>query len=459
MTYNAYGFLVDFALASGFLLLGQLLRAKIKFFQQYFVPASLIAGLLGLLCGPNGLHLIPFSGQSGSYSGLLIILVFASIGIRGFNISTKGLKQDIERIGSYLCYRESSYIIQYTFPIIFSFYLLSKIYDNLHPGFGMILGAGFVGGHGTAAAVGTTFAKYGWADATDLGMTSATVGLMAGIFGGIILIKWATKKGITSYVHDFGTLPQELRTGLIPAEKRESVGQETISPISLDPLVWHLSLLLLPTGLGYLLTQYISKTWGLHVPSYSMGFLVAVAFYYFFNAVGVNKYIDRKVISRIGSGATDYLVFFGVSTIKIPIIIKYALPLTLLLIFGIALVVFAFMYLSPRMMKKDWFERGIFVYGYCTGVFAIGFALLRIVDPDMQSKTLDDTAIIQPFTSWIDIVMVSTGPILLSTGKLWGLLTPGLCWLVFLLVVSRVMKWWYPQLPLVRGKAPTDLGA
>ena len=46
--FDVYSFLLDFAFASGFVLLGQLIRSKIKFFQYYFVPASLIAGFLGL---------------------------------------------------------------------------------------------------------------------------------------------------------------------------------------------------------------------------------------------------------------------------------------------------------------------------------------------------------------------------------------------------------------------------
>ena len=47
-SFDVYSFLLDFAFASGFILIGQLLRSKLKFFQYYFVPASLIAGFLGL---------------------------------------------------------------------------------------------------------------------------------------------------------------------------------------------------------------------------------------------------------------------------------------------------------------------------------------------------------------------------------------------------------------------------
>ncbi len=93
--------LIDFCIASTLILIGQLLRSKIKFFQEFFMPASMIAGFLGLFLGkqflgkwtmgmmgtaeaPAGIQL-PFSGAAGSYSGALIILIFTVVGINGFS--------------------------------------------------------------------------------------------------------------------------------------------------------------------------------------------------------------------------------------------------------------------------------------------------------------------------------------------------------------------------------------
>ncbi len=43
----------------------------------------------------------------------------------------------------------------------------------------MLLAAGFISGHGTAAAVGSTLDTLGWAEGTDIGMTFATIGILA----------------------------------------------------------------------------------------------------------------------------------------------------------------------------------------------------------------------------------------------------------------------------------------
>ena len=74
-------FLLDFAIASLFIMAGQLIRAKVKLVQKFFVPASMIAGFIALALGSQGLHVLPFSESIGSYAGALIILIFASVGI------------------------------------------------------------------------------------------------------------------------------------------------------------------------------------------------------------------------------------------------------------------------------------------------------------------------------------------------------------------------------------------
>lgn len=44
MNYNAYSFVMDFALMSILLVVAQLLRAKIKFLQNFYIPSSVIGG-------------------------------------------------------------------------------------------------------------------------------------------------------------------------------------------------------------------------------------------------------------------------------------------------------------------------------------------------------------------------------------------------------------------------------
>lgn len=120
MEFNAYSMLVDFMWAGIFLFVAKMLREKIKILQSLFVPVSLLAGFIGLALGQNGFGIISFSSQFGSYAGLLIIAVFVSIGLRGFNFSAGGWKTNFDRIGSYYCFRNIGWAFQYAMPIIFA---------------------------------------------------------------------------------------------------------------------------------------------------------------------------------------------------------------------------------------------------------------------------------------------------------------------------------------------------
>lgn len=451
MEYGPYSLLVDVAFASIFILIGQFLRAKVKFFQNFFMPAGLIAGLIGLALGPSGANLVVFSSKMSSYAGLLIIFAFVGMGLKGFEVGGfSKMKENMTRLGGFLCFREIGYILQYTFPVLFFIYVAPMIWPDLNPGFGFLLGAGWAGGPGTAAAVASTFQQYGWDEAMDLALTIATAGMLFGIFGGIILIKWAAKKGITNYIKDAKDLPEEMRTGLIPAGKRESIGEETISSISLDTLSFHIALMCIPAGLGYLLAQKIGSWYNFSLPTFTVCFLISVLFAFFIDKVGARTYVDQRILSNISGFAIDYLTFFGIASIKISVVIKYASPLLFIIVFGAFFITATLLWLAPKLNRWDWFERCMFAFGFLTGVYATAFILMRIVDPQMKSKTLEDTAICAPLTSPTDILVVTFGPILLSTGQYWAFLGPAFVYLIGFSILAYTMGWWFPKLPLVR---------
>ena len=182
-----------------FIAVGQLLRAKVPLVQKFFIPPSMIAGFIALALGAQGLGILPFSENIGSYASVLIILIFAGVGINGFSFNKKDFKAEIDRIGSYFSYKVLAQAIQFSLAPLFSILVISKLFPNINYGFGLLLAAGFSGGHGTAAAVGTAFERLGDLDAMDIAMTCATVGILSGyLLAGLFFIKLGTKKGWTN---------------------------------------------------------------------------------------------------------------------------------------------------------------------------------------------------------------------------------------------------------------------
>ncbi len=443
---TAHDFFVDFALASLLILAGQFLRSKLSIFQRFFMPASMIAGFLGLVLGPSVLNVLPFSGSIGSYAGILIILIFTIVGVNGFEFKKGSGKAEAQRIIGFQLYRLIALFAQFTVPILATVFIFTKIWPDLNEGFGMLLATGFYGGHGTAAAVGNTFTDLGWADANDLAITFATIGILTGVFVGLALIKIATKKGQTAYIQDFKFIDGDLKTGLISKENRQSIGEETISPVSLDTLCFHLSMILGISGLSFLLNKWIANNFVSGIPDFTISYIVALIFFLIFKNTNLYNYVDKDINSKISGTATDYLVFFGITSIKLDVIVKYAGPLIVMSVLGIVMVILFVWPLGKGYNRDSWFERAIFIFGYSTGVFAIGFVLLRIVDPDNKSRTVEDTAL-TPLTSFIEIVLWSTYPALLMGGR--GLYAAGVMLLVIIicLIVTKATGTWVFKVP------------
>jgi ESS family glutamate:Na+ symporter len=155
------------------------------------------------------------------------------------------------------------------------------------------------------------------------------------------------------------------------------------------------------------------------LPVFSCAFIAGIVINYIINKTSISFYVDKKTINKLSGTFTDLLVAFGISSIKLPIVIKYAMPLTVLFLFGIAYCLVLFLWLTPRMMNKYWYERAVFTWGWMTGTMAMGIALLRIIDPKLKSKTLDDFAFAYLPIAPIEILVVSVSPMMFFSGKGW----------------------------------------
>ncbi|UGB33232.1 sodium/glutamate symporter [Metabacillus sp. B2-18] len=439
MEFNAWSIFVDLGFVSILFLIGVILRSKVKFIQKLFLPAGIIAGLLGLLLGPNGVGFIPFSSQIGSYPGILIAVIFGALPLISPAVNWKVISK---RVGSMWSYSQIVMICMWGGGLLFSLLVLNNIWGDLHSGFGLLLAAGFSGGHGTAAAIGAAFQSHGWENATSLAMTSATVGIISSIIGGLIFIKLATMKGETNHLTSFKDLSPELRNGLIPTSSRKPSYIDTVSPISIDPLVFHLALVSIIALAGYYLSQFIGGLFpSVAIPTFSLAFLIGLVLKLILTKTKTDQYVSKDMLNRISGGATDFLVAFGISSISLPVVIDYFLPLSILFIFGLLYAFFSCRLLAKHFFKDTWFEKGLFTWGWATGTMAMGIALLRIADPDTESTTLEDFGLAYIPMAPVEIAVVTFAPFMIVSGQSWLFILLTLGGAVVLYLFARANKW------------------
>ena len=439
MEFTPWTLLIDVGLAALLLLAGQIARARLRPVQQLFLPASVIAGVLGLSLGTGGLGWLPFSGYVGAYPGILIALIFVTLPFAAAPAARRTVGRNVVEL---FAYSTLTSMLQWGVGLAFALGALSLIWTDLHPGFGTILAAGFIGGHGTAAVVGTTYAQLGWPAAGPLAMTAATVGIVAAIVGGMAWIKWGVQKGAARLVAPFDELPGSLRTGLLPDDEQRPLGQETVAANTIDPLAMHLALVGAVVLAGYWIAQGTGQWLGhFRLPTFVGAFLLAVACRVLLRKTGALRYVDRRTMVRLGGTCTDFLVVYGIASIDLAILLEYAYPLAALTVCGIAINTLLFFLWGPRAFGEYWFEKSLYTWGWVNGVMAMAIALLRIVDAEGESHLLDDFAVAYVGFGPIEVALVALVPILVTQGQGWLLAAAALTVAaVIFVLIPRIVR-------------------
>lgn len=107
---------------------------------------------------------------------------------------------------------------------------------------------------------------------------------------------------------------------------------------------------------------------------------------------------------------TDYLVGFGVASISITVVMEFAVPIVILCVLGTLISLSLVFFAGRKLFHNFWFERSIFVFGWTTGVVAIGVTLLRIVDPEGKSGTLSDFGYAYTIQSVVEVFIIALTP-------------------------------------------------
>ena len=434
--FTPWTLFVDIGIVSALLLIGKLMRVRIKLVQKLFIPPSLLAGFIGLALGPHGFDVLPLSTQTGTYAGILIAFIFGALPLTSQKVQGKN-----RGIANMWAYSQGGLLLQWAFGGFLGFLILNQLWP-LSPGFGITMPSGFCGGHGTAAAIGQAFGQLGHDEILTLAMTAATAGIVASVILGLIFVKWGASKKHTAFLADYNDLPAELQTGLLQQDKRESMGESTCSSISIDSLTFNLSLVCLIAFCGYGISKLAAHFMpGFELPVFSCAFVAGILLKKVFDRTRVTEYICPKTVNHISGALTDFLVAFGIASIKLSVVLEYIVPLAILLLSGLAVTLIYVFVMARKLMKECWFEKALFTWGWFTGTMAMGIALLRGVDPKMRSHCLDDFALAYLFIAPVEICLITFAPVAFVNG--YGLLFSGICLAAFLGImgVAYFKKW------------------
>ena len=427
----------DILLLAFFLLVGFAIREIIKPFQKFYLPASVIGGIIALVCGQQVLGLVTLPQSFSQISGTLINLVLTAL-VFGITINK-------DRVKGYFDFTLIM-LMAYGFQLAVGTIIgigLSKIWTDLPHAWGTMGVFAFWGGHGNSAAAGTLFKELGVADNMGFGMILATIGLLSAIGIGMIMVNWGVRKGYANYLVD-----QEIKGsrahlgGVLPEDEQKSIGTGKVPEVGINNLALQFILLAFCLLVGTKLVDLISVPVPAlsKIPGMARGMIGAAIVWPIMLKTGLSEYADKKTCSTISGFALELIVISAIATLRLDIVTSFFLPiliLSIVLIIGLLWICF---YIVPRVCKIDWFEKMLLNFGQHTGTAATGLALVRCVDPRFKSSAPESTGVGSALLVPITGSMPALIPLLAMQSQSM-VIAVGVIMFVLAIILARIFLW------------------
>ena len=427
------------------------------------IPEALVAGLLGLLLAPAGpLPLLPPQVMDlwADLPLVLLTLVFGSLMVGKPLLPLGSLWRPVSAQVSLALVLAFGQFVVGGLAVL----LILQPWLGVSPVMACLIEVAYEGGHGSAAAMGPSYASLGFPGGQDLGLAMATVGLLSStLVGGVVVVigrrrGWlladVQAKAAEAAATEAAAETAAAQTDETPVAERPTESQTepqvapqstAVSPPATGPAAWAVNLGLagIAVLVGVVLLQALrlaTAPLGAGValvidalPVFPMAIIGSLLVRWLLERIGLSAWASAPIQSQIGTLSADLLITAATAGLNLKLLQADWLPLTVLAVGGLLWNLAVVLLLAPRILPADWFERAVIEFGQATGVAASGLLLLRMADPDDRSEALPAFSLkqllLQPFLAGGVITVVAP---LAVVG--WGLPAwSALCFAVVLL--------------------------
>lgn len=401
----------DMIVIALFMLVGFFVREVVKPIQKLFLPSSLIGGLIALILGQQLLGVVEIPESFAKFSSVLIAPIMAAL-LFGVTITKKKMAGFLD----YICVEQAIYGMQMCLGAGLGA-LLAVFWPGLPTGWGSMGVFAFQGGHGNAGAAGETFTSLGVPENMSVGMVLATFGLILAMLVGMVMVNIGVRKGWAKFVRDPQSQPSWYYGGILPEDKRASIGKTVTSSISINHLALQGAWLLVAVFAGRMLIQFVGLFWdGVSVlPSVIQGILGGAIVWNLARLLKLSNYIDVHLIHQLSGFLLEVVVLTAMATLDIELITTYIVPIFIYTMIC-CLVTLGIAFGGCRLFCRDeWFEKALMAFGVGTGNTATGLALVRAVDPDSESSAPDNHGVYSAVMCWKEM-FAGLVPVWMMTG-------------------------------------------
>lgn len=367
--------------------LARLIKRRTPVLHRFFIPSSIVGGILLLLLGPQVVAIIPADITSwlSMLPAVLINIVFA-----GLFIGKKIPKPSTiwKQAGPMIAFGNTMAWGMYVVAGLLAMWLLGPVFGAT-PAFGALLEISFSGGHGTAAGLAPVFERLGEGGITTLSLGLATYSIVASIVIGVAIINIYNRK--SGRIIDRATMKVQqqrmIKNGYSLTHLTRSI---EVSPwrnlvvIAVLGTAIALGWAML-TGLVWVENALLANLTDIRVfanlplfPIVMFGGLIIQGLLSWWR---LDKFIETRTVQTYSSIALDLLIITAIGTMSLSVIAGNVWSFAALAVAGTAWVLFALVVLAPRYFQRHWFEYGMTDFGQAMGTTATGLLMNRLVDP------------------------------------------------------------------------------
>ncbi|MGD1822528.1 MAG: sodium/glutamate symporter [Pleomorphochaeta sp.] len=410
-----YNIMVHLGAISVALILGAFIRHKVTTFSRFLIPAPIIAGFF-LLFFYN--FIAPKFGLTQDFLGDLVYHML-NISFIAMMLRTKDGDFENKKNGNVFANvftTVNQYGLQVFFGLLVVLILMYTISPNLFPAFGFLLALGFELGPGQAYSISNGWIAMGFEGASSVALTIAAAGFLVGAIGGVIIVNWGIAKGYVDNPVNNKEIDERKHDGLIEYFNLDSltfhfavvIGTYLLSLILLTVLTYLLAFL------GPIGVQFGDSLWGLN---FIFSSLIAILVRRYVKFVGIGSSIEESMCNRISGISIDLTISASLGAISLTAISNYLFEIFIMIVLGIFIATKLLPLYCKNVFSDNWFKRMLILFGCATGTLPTGLALLRIVEPKMDSQVATDymysAAIVFPIM--IPLILCANLPALAAT--------------------------------------------
>ena len=390
-----WSFMTQLGLVLLFLMLGNILRRKIPFFEKILVPSALLGGLLllivNMVCRAFGFELVD-KQMMQVFTYHCLALGFAAMSLKTEKTTMKTNPSQVLEFGAL---QGGTYMLQafVGLGITIIMFLLTRHSDKVMSYVcGLILPLAYGQGPGNALTWDINFtntAAAQFAGKGSFGLSLASIGFVVASIFGVMYINIFKKRGTLKI------RPARNETEFV--DLTNPCGNEIPDSESVDKFSIQMGFVALAYALSFgfmcllgALSDFTNSiAWGfnfLWASLAAMG-IKAVVKLLKKKKLMTRNYINNYQMDRVSGFAFDLMIVAGVAAIEINDIKNYILPIVILSVVG-AIITYVYILLAAKECFKGFVhEFFLMSFGTLTGTASNGMILMKEIDPALRTPT------------------------------------------------------------------------